>query len=777
MMGPMTDASRETRHRQRDPRVTWGVRGIALVAGLGAAVLTAAEPTGGTWADPLWRGGAVAVLVLLGSRAARWTWVWLAAVTAVAAVGAPVALAAALVALALATASSWFEHRPRLLGAGTCALAGGALLALPELGPHGAEVLVAAAAVGPALVTGFRASPTARKRLVVRTALVGGGLVVLGMVGAGVAAALSASSLLDGADQAEAGLDAVADGDQEVGAERFDAASASFDDASGVLAGPLTWPARALPVVAQHLSALSDAAGTGRDVALSAGGAARAAPYQELRAEEGQVDLARVEAMQVPLAEATAALEEASSTLADAGSPWLLPPVADALDRFATEVDDALPDARLASRAVDATPSLLGAEGDRRYLVLFTNPAESRNLGGFIGSYGMLEARAGQLEMAVSGSIADLAAQGDPADRTIDDEEFLLRYDRYDPTRYFQNLTASPDMGTTAEVSASMYEQTTGVPVDGVMVVDPLAIAALLELTGPVELAGSDRELGPDNAADFLLREQYELYESDNDRRDQLVEVGRATFDALTDSSLPDPSDLGAVLGPVVDGKHLMFFPFAAEEQELLGDLGALGRFGAVPGSDVLSVRSANLRANKIDGFLHRSVRYRAEVDPATGEVTAVATVTLRNDAPAEGLPEYVIGPDGDGDPPGTNRTYLALFTPLLADGATVDGEEVGLEPQRELGLNVYTAVVVVPPGGTRTLEVRLQGVIPGMDGTYRLTVAGQPLAHPDDVVVEIDPGGRAITGADGLTAGNGVLAADHQGSEDVRYRVTFPEP
>jgi hypothetical protein len=322
-----------------------------------------------------------------------------------------------------------------------------------------------------------------------------------------------------------------------------------------------------------------------------------------------------------------------------------------------------------------------------------------------------------------------------------------------------------------------MFEQATGAPVDGVMVVDPIAIAGLLELTGPIALEGTDLELGPENAADFLLRDQYSRYESDNDRVDQLVDVGRATFDALTDASLPAPSDLGSVLGPVVAGKHLMFVPTAPDEQALIGDLGALGRFEAQPGSDVLSVRSANLRANKIDSFLHRSVRYRAAVDPATGEVTSVATITLRNDAPAEGMPEYVIGPDDDGDPPGTNRTYLSVFTPLSAEGATLDGEDVGLEPQREAGLNVYTAVVVVPPGGSRTLEVRLQGVIPDMDGGYRLLLSGQPLANPDDVAVEVDPGGRPVTAAPGLAASDGVLVADHQGSEDVRYRVSFAEP
>ena len=86
------------------------------------------------------------------------------------------------------------------------------------------------------------------------------------------------------------------------------------------------------------------------------------------------------------------------------------------------EVDDALPGARLASHAVDATPGLLGAEGDRQYLVLFTNPAETRALGGFIGSYGVLEARQGRLDMTVSGSIADLAAGTDPARLVVDDD-------------------------------------------------------------------------------------------------------------------------------------------------------------------------------------------------------------------------------------------------------------------------------------------------------------------------------------------------------------------
>ncbi|HMJ76964.1 MAG TPA: DUF4012 domain-containing protein, partial [Iamia sp.] len=670
---------------------------------------------------------------------------------------------------------------PRIAGAVIGALSAVALLTLPDLGLHGACSLVVLAAVGPVAVTAYqRSSRRVRKQM--RRGVIWSTLAVVLMGGAAaVAAALAAGPLLDGIDRAELGLDQVADGNQDDGARSFQAAERDLDRAEGLLTGPWMAPARALPVVSQHVRALSDAAGTGQRLTRSAETAATVAPYRELRAEGGRIDLARMAQMQGSVADAAAELRRASTDLDDARSPWLVPPAADALDRFADKVDGSLPEAELADEALRVAPSLLGAEGDRRYLVLFTTPSESRNLGGFTGSYGIVEARGGTIDLTVSGEISELARQTRFQDRAIEgQEEFLTRYDRYQPERYFQNLTVSPDMETTAEVAAQMYEKTAGSTVDGVVVADPFALAALLELTGPLDIPSVGFPLDADNAAEFLLRDQYVLYEGEREaRKDRLEDVAEATFEALTEGSLPGPRQLGRVLGQTVAEKRLMFFPFDEAGQGLIDEIGALGRLEQPERSDLLSVRTANLRANKIDTFVSRSITYDAAYDSRSGQVDATVTVVVRNAAPSEGLPAYIIGPRGAREPPGTSRVLTSVYTPLNAGGATLDGVPVGLEPQREVGLNVFSAPLTIPPGGEVTLVVELTGTVEDMGETYRLLASAQPLANPDELTVHI----RAAAGAplvDDVRGGldlDGAVASDEgEWTRDRRYTVALDD-
>jgi hypothetical protein len=741
-----------------------------------ASLLSDAEPTGILAADVLWRAGAAAGFTLLTSRATRASWIWMTAVTTLAAVGGW-SLALAAPALAAAAWSTRMPHRPRVLGGVIGALSSTALLTLPDLGPHGADSLVVAAAVIPVAVTAYQRSRRRVRRQMRRGVLWAGlGLVLVGGV-AGAAAALAATPLLDGIDRAEDGLDQVADGEQDAAAQSFRAAENDLERAEGLLSGPWMAPARALPVVSQHVRALSDAAATGRRLTRSAEVAATSAPYRELRSEGGSVDLARIAEMQGPVAETAAQLRRAESMLADVRSPWLLPPAADALERFSEEVDDALPEAELADEALQVAPGLLGAEGDRSYLVLFTSPAETRNLGGFTGSYGVVSARGGAIELDISGEISELARMTDYRGRSITgQDEFLMRYDRYQPQRYFQNLTVSPDMESTAEVAGQMYQQATGSTVDGVIVADPFALAAMLELTGPITVPSVGFPLDSENAAEFLLTDQYILYEGERAaRKDRLEDVAEATFEALTDRSLPGPRQIGDALGPAVHEKRLMFYPFDEAGQGLMERIGALGRLARPEGSDLLSVRTANLRATKMDTLVHRSITYDATYDSRTGTVEARVTVVIRNDAPARGLPDYIIGPADREDPPGTAEVLTAVYTPLQAMRATLDGESQGVEPQEEVGLNVYSAPLLIPPGGEVTFVLELSGTIEDMGETYRLLASSQPLANPDRLTVNIRPASGAPAIEDvggGLAIEDGVAGDTRTWARDGRYRV-----
>ena len=59
-------------------------------------------------------------------------------------------------------------------------------------------------------------------------------------------------------------------------------------------------------------------------------------------------------------------------------------------------------------------PSMLGANGTRRYLLLVQNNAEIRPTGGIAGSFAILKADKGKLSMGKQGSIQDLLPFADP---------------------------------------------------------------------------------------------------------------------------------------------------------------------------------------------------------------------------------------------------------------------------------------------------------------------------------------------------------------------------
>ena len=373
------------------------------------------------------------------------------------------------------------------------ALAVTALLRLPDLGAHGLCSLVAAAAVVPVLWSGYTHSPRRVRRQVRR---------IVDRRGPPPGPRRGDARRGDGGrrrrhrrrrGRGRAGADLVRDGEHEAATDRFVAADRDFDSASSALGGILTLPARAVPVLAQHVEALATASEEGGRLASAAADAASTAPYQELKASDGQVDLVQVERMQAPVADLDAALQQADEAVTAAQSPWLVRPVADGLADLDQEIGDIAPEAAIADDALQVAPGLLGADGPRSYLVLFTSPAESRFLGGFTASYGVLSAVDGKVDLVVDGKISDLAASSDHRERSIEgQDEFVTRYGRLSPQRYFQNLTASPDMATTSEVAASLFEQTTGTAVDGVIVVDPFGFAALLELTGPIEIPDRD---------------------------------------------------------------------------------------------------------------------------------------------------------------------------------------------------------------------------------------------------------------------------------------------
>lgn len=742
---------------------------LAVVAGVAAiaALWADGEPAGLPVVDAAFRAGFAALVVFAAAGARRWTWIVLAGAGSLAADG--VWVGVGLASLALALGAAVVDRTNRIAGAVAAALAVQVLLRLPDLGFSGASALVALVAVLPVLASAYRLADVSTRRIVHRTLLGAGAFVLVAGLGLAAAGLAARTAVNDGIALSQQGFDAVRDGDEASAVQNLQGASSAFAEANDALTAPWALPARLVPVLGLQARAVEQVTAEGANLTQVAADAADETDLDSLQFVDGRIDLELVAGFEQPLEDGAEALQRAADAVAAIDSPWLVAPLDSRVASFEGEVASALPDAELAIAGVRVAPALFGAEGERRYFIAFTTPSEMRGLGGFMGNWGELTAVDGDPELVDSGRVEDLNFGARLAGAELHGpEDYRARWARFAPEHYVQDVTFSPDMPSVSEVVADIYEQSTDRPMAGVIVLDPYALAALLEFTGPIELEDLPTPLTSENAAEILLREQYLTFDTRSDRKDFLDEATRVVFERLTEGDVPGPRQVADVLGPLVRQGRLMVHAFDPEEQALIERVGLDGTFPEQPGGgDFFTITTQNSANNKIDIFLDREIRYDAYFDPDTGELDATATVTLTNRAPSEGLPDVVLSSgqrqlDGTGPPLGTNRMYLSVYTPHLLRQATLDGQPLAMGSGEERGLRAYSQFLSVPPGGTITVVLELAGSI-DPSRSYRLGVGMQPLVNPDvvDATVRLAGGWRVSDrDLDGFTVAEPDLAA-----------------
>jgi hypothetical protein len=645
--------------------------------------------------------------------------------------------------------------------------------------------LLALVALLALLVGALEATPRRARRRLVIPVLALGALVFVVVAAYAALVLVARGSVNEGIDSANAGLEAARHGDTVRAAQEFDEARRAFADARDTLGSWWGKPILAVPGAAQQARALTRMSEIGVDLADSGNRTALAADPAATRLTAGTVPLARIAALEAPLSEAHASLLAAGDDLAGIDATWLVAPLDDRLSNLRTKVARAARDAETGVQAARVVPSLLGANGQtKRYFVAFQTPAEQRASGGIIGNYAVISFTDGRFQREVSGRNVDLN-QGGEGDRTlVGPADYVTRYGQYSPELTWQNVTMSPDWPSVARVIEGLYPQSGGVPVDGAISVDPAAIAAFLELTGPVRVEGLDFPLTAKNAAKFLLRDQYLDFGDLQSRVDVLGRAVDAVINRIQNGDLPGAATIGKALGPMVKEGRLKLQTVDSAGEAFLRRIGAAGQLPAVRG-DFAGLVTQNASGNKIELFLHRSLTYEPVVDPITGTVEAVATITLRNDAPSSGLPDYVItGSGNDPTPPGHYRGIVSFYTPLDLEQVTLDGQPVPGDTtvERERGRNVITRFVDIPSGGQATVRLELTGPVrmPAVDGgrRYRLDVWHQPTIEPDELTVRISgTPGTGLEDPQGLEEDGSTVGLQARPKTDLRVGVTLTSP
>jgi hypothetical protein len=324
---------------------------------------------------------------------------------------------------------------------------------------------------------------------------------------------------------------------------------------------------------------------------------------------------------------------------------------------------------------------------------------------------------------------------------------FARRYDRLGVTRDWRSVNIPPDVPLVGKLIVDMYRRSTGKRLDGVILVDPFALAGILRVSGPITVGGV--RLRPDGVVKALLYDAYLRYPTDKEARRRFVSrVGLQAAAATRRALGSRPVGLVRALASAARGRHLALYATDPAAERTLQGLGIAGSAAAPPVGDYLMPVGVNGGANKLDSFLRRRIRYRVRLQP-DGGARVSASVTLRNSAPSAGLPRYLIGPSRPWFQAGENRTLQTIYV-ARAYGftrSTRDGRGVRVVTDEELNGLALTQDVSIPAGRTTTLTydlVRHAAVQVEADGVhYRLLVRPQPTVNPDKLDV-------AVTAPDG---------------------------
>jgi hypothetical protein len=531
---------------------------------------------------------------------------------------------------------------------------------------------------------------------------------------------------------------------------------------------------RAVDVTAEAALAVTSAS---RDVVAAADGAS-------LR-PDGAVDLRRLSALGEALERAGQDTGAPVSALVSHPDRLVPPPVAGPLREAQDRLGAAPGTFSKAADAVRALRGLLGADGPRRLLVVLENNAELRGTGGLVSVFAEATTADGAVQVEAFRDVKDVADEPQDVVRVPSPDDYRALWGPYlaDSTLWV-NTNMAPDVPTSAQVLAEVAAVTLPERPDAVLRLDVPALAAVLAATGPVPLPDGS-ELRGEDTVEFLLSRAYvdapDTIEGQAQRRETLRSVADAVLGRLLGSAESPPSlvSLGPALADAARGRHLALWSADPEEQDLLVAADLAGRHQA-DGGDLSSVTVQNLgggdtEGNKLDFYARRSVSVVARV--GSGSTQVLQTVTLRNEAPASGLPQYVAG----GAQPGTTNNLVTLAVPDAAEDVVLRraGQPLDSPPRPQGDHQVVADVVSLPPGTGVTWELSYR--LASASDRYELRLLPQPLHEDAALSVELHPGeGRRLATPSGSALAPGpddTLVLDQPFAEVEDLVVTLERP
>ncbi|MFS4507066.1 DUF4012 domain-containing protein [Clavibacter sp. Sh2141] len=429
-----------------------------------------------------------------------------------------------------------------------------------------------------------------------------------------------------------------------------------------------------------------------------------------LTPKDGRLDLDPIVAAQEPVRQADDALDTALADVTAIDTGGTVRPVTEAVSRLRETVGKAAETLAVVRHVTDLAPAMLGADGDRSYLLMFQNNAEVRSTGGIPGALALVRTGDGAFTLSGQDSARAFPRLAEPA-LPLDPQTAGL-YGTI-TGRYMQDVTLTPEYPQAAPLAAEMWRLKHGDEVDGVISIDPVALSYLLEATGPITLATGD-VLRSEDAVDLLLHDVYLRYPNPDVQDAVFASVADSVFAAISSGDV-DPAALVAALGHAAEERRILIWNSRPDEQATLAGTTFEGSLPTDNDeSTVFGVFLNDATGAKMDYFLSLATTQAMAMCRDDGRPDYRTEVILGSTAPADAasLPFVVTGGGVYGVAPGDIKTRVAVYGPpgTVPLKVEIDGQDAPFQPEVVGGRAVAQVEVTLAPGQEVRISVDTLG-------------------------------------------------------------------
>lgn len=344
---------------------------------------------------------------------------------------------------------------------------------------------------------------------------------------------------------------------------------------------------------------------------------------------DGNVSMPVLDEVLAALAKVDSSLGSAKARLdeVEGDAPFVGQQAADARDEALEQVVPVADGLHRMQPLLDRMPSLLGQDGEKKYVIAMMNPSEMRFSGGAMLTYSVMTLDGGEIDRGrtVDGTTSRTLSRSVFWDR-VPGNPFVSRY-----SERIIHANIAPSWPVAGEETLRAWERLRGTEVDGLIALDVVALSRMLQVTGPIYVEGLGQV-----RADNLVK----LTAGDYDRftvaqQTERKALNRALIPAFTEQLFSGVDFVATMraLGDAADGRHLALYFRDEPTQQAVADFDFDGDLSDTD-QDYLGFFTQNLVGSKADFWQHKDIRSSVTLAAdGSAEVTLVAAID--NTAPA----------------------------------------------------------------------------------------------------------------------------------------------